>query len=110
MKRGLFYIICFCLTLPLAAVECEDETFPLDTTDVVWTFTEGNRVKLLNNADAKFRDLLACIDTARHSVHLEYFNFRNDSINKIMMTLLAHKLKEGGRGAHPLRRLWQHLQ
>ncbi len=95
MERILFSIVCFFLTLPLAAVEREDETFPLDTTDVVWTFTEGNRVKLLNNADAKFIDLLTCIDTARHSVHLEYFNFRNDSINKIMMTLLARKLKEG---------------
>lgn len=63
MKRVLFYIICFCLALPLAAVEREDEAFPLDTADVVWTFTEGNRVKLLNNADAKFIDLLTCIDT-----------------------------------------------
>ena len=95
MKKLFITIISALLCLPLAAVEREDEAFPLDTADVVWTFTEGNRVKLLNNADAKFIDLLTCIDTARHSVHLEYFNFRNDSINKIMMTLLARKLKEG---------------
>ena len=95
MKKLFITIISALLCLPLAAVEREDEAFPLDTADVVWTFTEGNRVKLLNNADAKFVDLLTCIDTARHSVHLEYFNFRNDSINKIMMTLLARKLKEG---------------
>lgn len=95
MKKLFIAIISALLCLPLAAVEREDEAFPLDTADVVWTFTEGNRVKLLNNADAKFIDLLTCIDTARHSVHLEYFNFRNDSINKIMMTLLARKLKEG---------------
>lgn len=95
MKKLFIAIISALLCLPLVAVEREDEAFPLDTADVVWTFTEGNRVKLLNNADAKFIDLLTCIDTARHSVHLEYFNFRNDSINKIMMTLLARKLKEG---------------
>lgn len=95
MRELFITIISALLCLPLAAVEREDEAFPLDTADVVWTFTEGNRVKLLNNADAKFRDLFACIDTARHSVHLEYFNFRNDSINKLMMTLLARKLYEG---------------
>ena len=95
MKRILYCILCFSLALPLAAAEREDEAFPLDTADVVWTFTEGNRVKLLNNAHAKFRDLFACMDTARHSIHLEYFNFRNDSINKLMMTLLARKLYEG---------------
>ncbi len=95
MKKLFIAIISALLCLPLVAVERDDEAFPLDTTDVVWTFTEGNRVKLLNNADAKFLDLLTCIDTARHSVHLEYFNFRNDSINKIMMTLLARKLREG---------------
>lgn len=96
MKRMLLYITSLlCRVLPLVAVETEDENFPFDTTDVVWTFTEGNRVKLLNNADSKFVDLLTCIDTARHSVHLEYFNFRNDSINKILTTLLARKLCEG---------------
>lgn len=95
MKKLFIAIISALLCLPLAAVERDDEAFPLDTADVVWTFTEGNRVKLLNNADAKFLDLLTCIDTTRHSVHLEYFNFRNDSINKIMMTLLARKLREG---------------
>ena len=80
MRELFITIISALLCLPLAAVEREDEAFPLDMADVVWTFTEGNRVKLLNNADAKFIDLLTCIDTARHSVHLEYFNFRNDSI------------------------------
>ena len=95
MRELFITIISALLALPLAAVEREDEAFPLDTADVVWTFTEGNRVKLLNNADAKFIDLFACIDTACHSVHLEYFNFRNDSINKLMMTLLARKLYEG---------------
>lgn len=46
MKKTFIAIISALLCLPLAAVEREDEAFPLDTTDVVWTFTEGNRVKL----------------------------------------------------------------
>lgn len=95
MKKLLIAIISTLLSLPLWASDTGEEAFPLDTADVVWTFTPGNRVKLLNNADAKFLDLLTCIDTARHSVHLEYFNFRNDSINRIMMGVLARKLREG---------------
>mgnify|MGYP002734411867 CR=1 FL=1 len=32
---------------------------------------------------------------ARSSVHLEYFNFRNDSIANMLFDLLAEKAKEG---------------
>lgn len=95
MKIRLLIALAFIGLLPLRSAEPENLAFPLDTAEVVWTFTDGNRVKLLNNAEEKFADLLACIDTARHSVHLEYFNFRNDSINKILMTHLSRRMKEG---------------
>lgn len=81
--------------LPIRAAQSENGIVPHDAVGRTWTFTDGNRVKLLNNATEKFADLLACIDTARHSVHLEYFNFRNDSINKILMTHLSTRLKQG---------------
>ena len=57
--------------------------------------TAGNEVKILNGAHEKFDDLFLAIDSAKHHVHLEYFNFRNDSINSELIDLLAKKAKEG---------------
>ena len=47
-------------------------------------FTAGNNVTLLMTGQQKFDDLFAAIRQARHSVHLEYFNFRNDSIEHFL--------------------------
>jgi cardiolipin synthase len=57
--------------------------------------TKNNRVKLLNGGKEKFNDLLQCIKEAKHHVHLEYFNFRNDSIAGLLFNLLAEKAKQG---------------
>ena len=43
----------------------------------------------------KFTDLFETIRHARHHIHLEYFNFRNDSIANALFDLLAEKVKEG---------------
>lgn len=58
-------------------------------------YTQNNHVDILNGAHVKFDSLLADIDRAKHHIHLEYFNFRNDSINKVLITALAKKAKEG---------------
>ena len=39
--------------------------------------------------------MFAAISKARHSVHLEYFNFRNDSIAGAVFELLEKKAAEG---------------
>ena len=57
--------------------------------------TKNNKVDILNGAQIKFDSLLDDIRKAKHHVHLEYFNFRNDSINNVLLTLLAEKAKEG---------------
>ena len=57
--------------------------------------TPNNDVELLNGAHEKFEDMFGAIKKAKHHIHLEYFNFRNDSINKELITLLAQKAKEG---------------
>lgn len=57
--------------------------------------TETNQIKLLTNGSEKFRELFAAIRSARHSIHLEYFNFRNDSIGNELFDLLAAKAAEG---------------
>ena len=57
--------------------------------------TYGNKVKLLTSGREKFNDLFEAIRGAKHHIHLEYFNFRNDSIANALFTLLAEKVKEG---------------
>lgn len=57
--------------------------------------TGNNKVELLMNGHDKFIDLFAAIRQAKHHIHLEYFNFRNDSIANSLFDLLAEKVKEG---------------
>ena len=57
--------------------------------------TSHNQLKLLTSGREKFKCLFEDIRRAKHHVHLEYFNFRSDSIAKEMFTLLAEKAKEG---------------
>ncbi len=58
-------------------------------------FSHDNSVTLLMNGQEKFDDMFKAIREARSSVHLEYFNFRNDSIANALFDLLAAKSKEG---------------
>ena len=58
-------------------------------------FTEGNQVTLLMSGQEKFDDMFAHIRQARQSVHLEYFNFRNDSIASLLFDILREKRREG---------------
>ena len=58
-------------------------------------YTANNRITILNGAQVKFDSLFKDIKEAKHHIHLEYFNFRNDSINEVLLSLLAQKVKEG---------------
>ncbi len=58
-------------------------------------FSHNNSVTLLTNGQAKFDDLFQAVRQAKSSIHLEYFNFRNDSIASLLFDLLAQKAKEG---------------
>ena len=57
--------------------------------------TVNNQIKLLKSGEEKFIDLFEEIRKAKHHIHLEYFNFRNDSIANTLFDLLAEKVKEG---------------
>lgn len=57
--------------------------------------SNNNKIKLLKSGHEKFVDLFEVIEGARHHIHLEYFNFRNDSIANELFKLLAQKAKEG---------------
>ena len=58
-----------------------------------YTGSDRNRpefVRLLEDAKARKFDIILC-----KSIHMEYFNFRNDSINRLLISHLAPKVKEG---------------
>lgn len=57
--------------------------------------SDNNKVRLLKSGREKFIDLFSAIRDAKHHIHLEYFNFRNDSIANALFDLLAEKVKEG---------------
>jgi len=58
-------------------------------------FYHNNNVKLLMSGQEKFDDMFEAIRAAKSSVHLEYFNFRNDSIASLLFDILREKRKEG---------------
>ncbi len=58
-------------------------------------FSSNNRVVLLKSGTEKFEDLFAAVRQAKHFIHLEYFNFRNDSIAFALFDLLAERAAAG---------------
>ncbi|WP_409997002.1 phospholipase D-like domain-containing protein [Alloprevotella tannerae] len=58
-------------------------------------FTDNNKLVFFKTGQEKFDDLFAAIRQARRSIHLEYFNFRNDSISRALFDLLAKKAQQG---------------
>ncbi|MBE6303436.1 MAG: cardiolipin synthase [Bacteroidales bacterium] len=57
--------------------------------------TDKNNIEFLNGGVEKFPRLFEDVRNAKEHVHLEYFNFRNDSLNEILISLLAEKAAEG---------------
>lgn len=57
--------------------------------------TRHNSLKLFFSGHDKFEDLFSHIHQAQQSIHLEYFNFRNDSIAGLTFDLLGEKAQQG---------------
>ena len=57
--------------------------------------TDSNNIEFLNGGKEKFPRLFEDVRNAKEHIHLEYFNFRNDSLNDILISLLAEKAAEG---------------
>ena len=51
----------------------------------------NNQVEILKSGHDKFIDLFEEIRKAKHHIHLEYFNFRNDSIANCLFEILKEK-------------------
>lgn len=58
-------------------------------------FTTNNSIVFFDNGKSKFRDLFKAIREAKSTIHMEYFNFRDDSIANMMFDSLALKVKQG---------------
>lgn len=84
----------FCL-LSAADAQRSDSTIVRQLREEGIRFSDNNSVTLLMSGQEKFDDMFCAIRQARSSVHLEYFNFRNDSIASQLFDLLAEKAKEG---------------
>ena len=84
------------LLIPLTAFsQGSDSLIVQQMRDEGVKFSHNNSVVLLTTGQEKFDDMFSAISRARHSVHLEYFNFRNDSIADRLFELLVEKANEG---------------
>jgi len=59
------------------------------------TVSRNNRMVFFKNGAEKFDDIFKAIRQAKSSIHMEYFNFRDDSIANTLFDLLEVKVKEG---------------
>ena len=84
-----------CLPTIALGQQTSDSVFRQQMTAYGIRFTEGNEVKLLKSGQEKFDDMFQYIRQAKSSVHLEYFNFRNDSIASLLFDILREKRREG---------------
>ena len=95
MKKNLLLaVICLSFVVNIHA-QTADSLVVRELEKAGVTFSDNNSVVLLMDGQEKFDDMFAAIRQARHSVHLEYFNFRNDSIAGLLFDILAEKVKEG---------------
>lgn len=95
MRYLLYILLLFCSYLPLQAQTSSDSIVMAYMQKSGIPVTTNNKVKLLMSGREKFTDLFEAIRHAKHHIHLEYFNFRNDSIANALFDLLAEKVKEG---------------
>lgn len=88
----LFLLLFLCVA---AKAQTSDSLIVRQLRDKGISFSHNNSVTLLMSGQEKFDDLFKAIADARSSIHLEYFNFRNDSIANLLFSLLAEKVKQG---------------
>lgn len=88
------FIACLCIIAEVSA-QTSDSLIVNQLEEEGVKFSHNNSVTLLMSGQEKFDDMFQAIRLARSSIHLEYFNFRNDSIASLLFDLLAEKAKEG---------------
>lgn len=94
MKRFFFLLLICCWNLATSG-QTVDSLLMNNLQQAGVTFSRNNSLVLLSSGQEKFDDMFTAIREAKKSVHLEYFNFRNDSIASLLFDILAEKVKEG---------------
>ena len=94
LRIGLSFII-YHLSFSGVAAQTSDTLIRRQLEAEGVRFTSDNSVRLLMSGQAKFDDMFDAIRQAKHSVHLEYFNFRNDSIASLLFDILREKRRQG---------------
>lgn len=96
MMRRLFLLALLAALAALKpAAQTSDSLVYYMLKDYGIRFSCDNSVTLLMSGQEKFDDMFTAIKQARESIHLEYFNFRNDSIASLLFDLLKEKRREG---------------
>lgn len=96
--KSVFLFIAFVFSLCVSFLQAQNRS---DSVMLNFLSEQGlkishnNRLVFLPSGAEKFKDMFAAIRQARESVHLEYFNFRNDSIANALFDLLALKAQNG---------------
>ncbi len=94
--RKVLFILLFVFTVSHTQAQVSSDTVVMKQLQQIGApFAENNDVELIFSGHDKFIDLFDAIRQAKHHIHLEYFNFRNDSIASTLFDLLAEKVKEG---------------
>ena len=86
---------CFSQTQAQESHKSSDSLIYEQLKDYGIRFSGNNSVKLIMSGQEKFDDMFEAIRLAQHSLHLEYFNFRNDSIAMLLFDILREKRREG---------------
>lgn len=95
MVKRVFLCIMLSLSVFVLDAQTSDSIMANHLRNRGLTISDGNAVRLLKNGHDKFEDMFAAIKEAKSFIHLEYFNFRNDSIAGLLFNLLAQKAAEG---------------
>lgn len=95
MKRLLLTILLQLSALAALTAQTSDSILAAHLRERGVCSTDGNTVTLLTTGHDKFEDLFAAVRAAKSFIHLEYFNFRNDSIAGLLFDLLEQKAAEG---------------
>lgn len=95
MMKRLLLLFALHLSFFLSFAQSSDSLVAQMLHDKQINISEGNSVRLLMSGYEKFEDMFREVEQAKDFIHMEYFNFRNDSINDLLINLLAQKAKEG---------------
>ncbi|MFA6871364.1 MAG: cardiolipin synthase [Bacteroidaceae bacterium] len=109
MKKVLFFIFTVFLVVEVSTANTLVPLAKVDTTtclrsDSVFvhylrkekiSLTSDNNLQIFSSARNKFTALFKDIKAAKKHIHLEYFNFRNDSIANLLFEILTLKAEEG---------------